>query len=120
MSDKTITVPADAQSVTLNIERKETHHAPTLRDMIEATTPTIGVRVLVKDTNFRWEFRLPREDKTAAPFSPHEIAEMMDRRRRKLSADLCDFDALLDERRVKIVKDGLNDDWVSFEVGVHV
>jgi hypothetical protein len=118
MNNITTTVPADADSVTLHIERKETPRAPTLRSMIEATAPDMRIHVRVKDSKFKWEFELPSEIETRTCYSPSELADCRRRRLGRLDSDLCDLDALLDERMVKVA--AAWDHSVTFEVDVHV
>lgn len=118
MNNITTTVPADADSVTLHTEREETPRAPTLRSMIEATAPDMRIRVRVKDSKFKWEFELPAEIETRACYTPSELANCRSSRLRRLDSDLCDLDALLDERMVKVA--AAWDHSVTFEVDVHV
>ena len=118
MNNITTTVPADADSVTLHIEREEPRHAPTLRSMIEATAPDMRIRVRVKDSKFKWEFELPAEIETRACYTPSELANCRSSRLRRLDSDLCDLDELLDERTVKVA--AAWDHSVTFEVDVHV
>lgn len=118
MEEKTIEVPAGTNKVTLNIEREETPRAPTLRSMIEATAPDMKIRVRVKDSKFKWEFELPAEIETRAYYTPSELANCRSSRLRRLDSDLCDLNALLDERMVKVV--AAWDHSVTFEVDVHV
>lgn len=118
MNNITTTVPADADSVTLHIEREETRHAPTLRDMIMATAPDMKIRVCVKDSKFKWWFELPAEVETRVCYTPSELANCRNSRICRLDSDLCDLDALLDERTVKVAEAW--DHSVTFEVDVHV
>lgn len=120
MSNQTITIPNDTDSVTLNIERNSNHHAPTLRDMIEATALDMAIRVIVKDSHFKWNFDLPKQCEEEWRENPSDRVAAKRRRMAFItSSDLTDLDELLDHRIVRIVKSDFPGR-VCFEVGVHV
>lgn len=120
MNNNTITIPNDVDSVTMNIERNPNHHAPTLRDMIEATSLDMAIQVIVKDSHFKWKFDLPKQCEEAWREAPSDLAAMKRTRMAFItSSDLTDLDELLDYRIVKIVPSECPSQ-VCFEVDVHV
>lgn len=120
MNNKTITIPEDADSVTLNINRNLDSRAPTLRNMIEATALDMAIRVIVKDSHFKWKFDLPKQCEEEWRENPSDRAcKKRIRMAFITSSDLTDLDELLDHRIVRIVKSD-SPGMVCFEVGVHI
>ena len=105
MSDKTITVPADAQSVTLNIERRsERPEGMTLRQALLATPSNMAVLVRVVDCQkigeepLAWEMFLPMVNGGCDETQQRESRVVW-----FAACELCDVPVLLDEREVKRV-----------------
>lgn len=122
MEEKTITVPAGTDKVTLNIERKSAcHDRMTLRQALIATPSDRAVLVRVVDSPMvgekplAWEMFLPamrggRSDNDES---------RLERMRKFALCELCDVPILLDERivrRVDIRYNAQGVDCVVFEV----
>ena len=120
MEEKTITVPAGTDKVTLNIERRsERPEGMTLRQALLATPSNRPAVVLVRDRpeinarRLRWEMPLPAIE------GGHDEAQRRAARVAYLAAcDLCDVGVLLDKRPVKSmgVRHGLTEECLVFEI----
>ena len=122
MEEKTITVPAGTDKVTLNIERKNAcPDSMTLRQALMATPSDRAVLVRVVDSPMvgekllAWEILLP----AIRSGSSDNDESRLERIRKFASCGLCDVPILLDERivrRVDIRYNAQGEDCVVFEV----
>lgn len=122
MEEKTITVPAGTDKVTLNIERKNAcAERMTLRQALMATPSDRAVLVRVVDSPMvgekllAWEILLP----AIRSGSSDNDESRLERMRKFALCGLCDVPVLLDERivrRVDIRYNAQGEDCVVFEV----
>jgi hypothetical protein len=122
MEEKTITVPAGTDKVTLNIERKGARpEGMTLRQALMATPSDRTVIVVVRERvtlskrPLCWEVPLP----AAVGSCADETDKRAERVARFAECQLCDVPVLLDERDVKCVnirRHNIDPDCIVFEV----